>query len=142
MTISILALKGKLNGKILLLLFFFCRVYMKNKKKYIGRVIVGMRGRGITHATESSSNLDKGKSPFQAKPTKFEPSHEKTCFLHMLFVFVLFEALCLGEQFFSYVGMVSWVKPVPSNGDEVFCSRTQVRIEPATLRSRVRRSPN
>ena len=27
MTISILALKGKLNGKILLLRFFFCRVY-------------------------------------------------------------------------------------------------------------------
>ena len=28
MTISILALKGKLNGKILLLRFFFCRVYI------------------------------------------------------------------------------------------------------------------
>ena len=27
MTISILAFKGKLNGKILLLRFFFCRVY-------------------------------------------------------------------------------------------------------------------
>ena len=29
MTISILALKGKLDGKILLLRFFFCRVYFK-----------------------------------------------------------------------------------------------------------------
>ena len=80
---------------------------MKNKKKYIGRVIVGKRGQGITPATESSSNLDKGKGPFQAKPTQFEPCHEKTCFLHMLFVFVLFEALRPGEQFFSYVGMAS-----------------------------------
>ena len=39
----------------------------------------------------------------------------------------LFEALRLGQQFFSNFGMASWVKPVLSNGDEVSCSRTQHR---------------
>ena len=32
MTISILALEGKLNGKVLLLRFFICRVYVQNLK--------------------------------------------------------------------------------------------------------------
>ena len=39
----------------------------------------------------------------------------------------LSEALRPGQQFFSHFGTASWVYPVLSNGDEVFCSRTQHR---------------
>ena len=35
--------------------------------------------------------------------------------------FVLFEALCRGQQCFSHhLGTATWVKPVLSNGDKVF----------------------
>ena len=38
---------------------------------------------------------------------------------------VWIEAFHPSQQFFSHVGMFSWVEPVLSNGDEVSCSRTQ-----------------
>ena len=42
-------------------------------------------------------------------------------------LFVWVEALIPSLQFFSHVGMFSWVEPVLSNEDEVSCSRTQHR---------------
>ena len=39
--------------------------------------------------------------------------------------FVWVDALHPSQQFFSHVGMFSWVEPVLSNEDEVSCSRTE-----------------
>ena len=44
-----------------------------------------------------------------------------------LFLFVWVKALCPSQQFSSNVETFSWVQPVLSNGDEVFCLRTQHR---------------
>ena len=65
---------------------------------------------------------------------------------NVLFVWV--EVLRHSQLFFSHVGTFSWVEPVLSNEDIVSCSgqghntAPLVRLEPATLRSRVQHSTN
>ena len=49
---------------------------------------------------------------------------ERVLKVNFICLFVWVEALRPSEQFFSYVGTVSWVEPELSNEDEVSCSRT------------------
>ena len=61
--------------------------------------------------------------------------------------FVWVVALRPSQQFFSHVGMFSWIEPVLSNEDEVPNAQGHntsllVRFEPTTLQSRVQHSTN
>ena len=50
-------------------------------------------------------------------------------------LFVCVEAFRPSQQFCSHVGTFSWVVPVLSNEDEVFCSRSQ-HCAPGEIRTR------
>ena len=65
----------------------------------------------------------------------FHKSKVLCSYISLQIIFVLFEVLRPGQQFFSLFGMASWVEPVLSNWDKGSCSRTQ-RCTPGEDRTR------
>ena len=61
------------------------------------------------------------------------PNQTSICYTCNCFVWV--ESLRPRQQFFSHIGMFSWVEPVLSNKNEMSCSRTQHRT-PGEIRIR------